>query len=148
VARIDSLRAGVSGVGNGTGGTPVGEHWFTANNATADRPVRVDTSTANPARVYDYWLGGKDNFAADRKAAHDAIAANPGIIVEARTNRAFLSRVVRELAGPAGYGSSWTSGLGYPARTTRTRSRSGSPRTAGSSTWTTTRRWSHTPGRC
>ena len=93
----------------------MGEHWFTANNATAARPARVDTSTADPARVYDYWLGGKDNFAVDRKAAHDAIAANPGIIVEARTNRAFLSRVVRELAGPAGIRQFLDIGAGIPS---------------------------------
>jgi S-adenosyl methyltransferase len=83
----------------------VGDQWFTA----------VDTSTANPARVYDYWLGGKDNFAADRKAAHDAIAVNPGIIVEARTNRAFLSRAVRELAGPAGIRQFLDIGAGIPS---------------------------------
>jgi hypothetical protein len=75
---------------------------------------RVDTSTANPARVYDYWLGGKDNFAVDRKAAHDAIAANPGIIVEVRTNRAFLSRAVRHLAGPAGIRQFLDIGSGMP----------------------------------
>src|SRR6201987_5006805 len=78
-------------------------------------PPGIDTTRANPARVYDYWLGGKDNFAADRKAAHDAIAANPGIIVEARTNRAFLSRVVRELAGPAGIRQFLDIGAGIPS---------------------------------
>jgi S-adenosyl methyltransferase len=83
----------------------VGDQWSTA----------VDTSTANPARVYDYWLGGKDNFAADRKAAHDAIAANPGIIVEARTNRAFLSRAVQQLAGPAGIRQFLDIGAGIPS---------------------------------
>jgi hypothetical protein len=42
---------------------------------------------AHPARVYNYWLGGKDNFAADREAAEQAIAANPGIKTDARANR-------------------------------------------------------------
>ena len=41
------------------------------------RPAGIDTSVAHPARVYDYWLGGKDNFAADREAAEQVIAARP-----------------------------------------------------------------------
>ena len=42
------------------------------------RPSRIDTSTAHSARIYNYWLGGKDNFPADREAAEAAMAANPG----------------------------------------------------------------------
>ena len=52
--------------------------------------VTVDTSVAHPARVYDYWLGGKDNFAADREAAEQVIAANPTVLPGVRANRAFL----------------------------------------------------------
>jgi S-adenosyl methyltransferase len=99
----------------GTGGKPVGEQWFTAIEATAGRPAVLDTSTANPARVYDYWLGGKDNFAADRKAAHDAIAANPGILVEVRANRGFLGRAVRLLAAEAGIRQFLDIGAGLPS---------------------------------
>jgi len=99
----------------GTGGKPVGEQWFTAVEATAGRPAVLDTSTANPARVYDYWLGGKDNFAADRKAAHDAIAANPAILVEVRANRGFLGRAVRLLAAEAGIGQFLDIGAGLPS---------------------------------
>ncbi len=99
----------------GTGGKPVGEQWFTAVETTADRPAVLDTSTANPARVYDYWLGGKDNFAADRKAAHDAIAANPGILVEVRANRGFLGRAVRLLAAEAGIRQFLDIGAGLPS---------------------------------
>jgi hypothetical protein len=99
----------------GTGGKPVGEQWFTAIEATADRPAVLDTSAANPARVYDYWLGGKDNFAADRKAAHDAIAANPGILVEVRANRGFLGRAVRLLAAEAGIRQFLDIGAGLPS---------------------------------
>jgi len=40
-------------------------------------PAVIDTSRAHPARVYDYWLGGKDNFAADREAAELALQAYP-----------------------------------------------------------------------
>ena len=39
----------------------------------------LDTSVAHPARVYDYWLGGKDNFAADREAAERVLAVAPGL---------------------------------------------------------------------
>ena len=61
-----------------------------------------DTQHAHSARVYNYWLGGKDNFAADREAAEQAIAANPGIVTDVRANRAFLARTVRFLAAERG----------------------------------------------
>ncbi len=58
-----------------------------------------DTSKAHPARVYDYWLGGKDNFAADRVLAERAAANAPEVSTACRENRAFLGRAVRMLAG-------------------------------------------------
>ena len=60
---------------------------------------KVDASVPNPARVYDYLLGGKDNFEADRKTAEAGIGAFPKIVASARANRAFLGRLVRYLAG-------------------------------------------------
>ena len=60
---------------------------------------KLDTTVPHPARVYDYWLGGKDNYAADREAAEAAIAVNPFIVPGVRTNRDFLGRAVRYLAG-------------------------------------------------
>ena len=54
-----------------------------------DNGPELDTQHAHSARVYNYWLGGKDNFAADREAAEQAIAANPGIVADVRANRAF-----------------------------------------------------------
>jgi len=48
---------------------------------------------AHPARVYDYWLGGKDNFEADRIAAAETIAAYPAVLSSARANREFLVRM-------------------------------------------------------
>jgi hypothetical protein len=74
------------------------EEWF-APVAPDRPPVDLDTTVAHPARIYDYWLGGKDNYAADREAAEQAIAAMPFIVSAARANRAFLGRVVRFLAG-------------------------------------------------
>ena len=59
------------------------------------RPRAVDASVPNIARIYDYWLGGKDNFAADRTAAEGLSAALPGLPLMARENRAFVGRAVR-----------------------------------------------------
>jgi len=78
-------------------------------------PVDLDTTVAHPARVYDYWLGGKDNFAADREAAEQAIAANPTIVPGVRTNRAFLRRTVSHLAGEAGIRQFLDIGTGLPS---------------------------------
>jgi hypothetical protein len=58
----------------------------------------IDVSVPNVARMYDYWLGGKDNFAADREAAERATAAVPQIPWLARQNRDFLCRAVQFLA--------------------------------------------------
>src|SRR5271165_758129 len=64
------------------------------------RPVPgIDTSVPNIARMYDYWLGGKDNFAADREAAERLASAIPALPWLARQNRDFLQRTVSFLAG-------------------------------------------------
>ena len=73
-----------------------------------------DTSVAHVARVYDYWLGGKDNFAADRAAGDQAIQAFPNIPLSARANRAYQARVVRFLAGEAGIRQFLDIGTGIP----------------------------------
>ncbi len=78
-------------------------------------PMEIDTSVAHPARVYDCWLGGKNNFAADREAAEQAIAANPDIVPAVRANRAFLGRAVRHLAITAGIRQFLDIGTGVPA---------------------------------
>jgi S-adenosyl methyltransferase len=82
--------------------------------AGPDRREALDTSVAHPARVYDYWLGGKDNFAADREAAEAAIADNPYIVPGVRTNREFLGRAVRYLTGEAGIRQFLDIGTGIP----------------------------------
>jgi hypothetical protein len=73
-----------------------------------------DTSVAHIARVYNYWLGGKDNYAADRAAGDRTIAEFPGIVVSARANRAFLRRVVRFLVTEAGIRQFLDIGTGIP----------------------------------
>ncbi len=74
----------------------------------------LTTSVAHPARVYDYWLGGKDNFAADRAAAECVIAANPNVLPGVRANRAFLQRAVSYLAREAGIRQFLDLGAGLP----------------------------------
>jgi len=59
----------------------------------------IDTTRAHPARIYDYWLGGKDNFAADREAGDLALKAYPELAQAVKSNRAFLGRAVRFVAG-------------------------------------------------
>jgi hypothetical protein len=83
--------------------------------APAGEAPAFDTSVAHVARVYNYWLGGKDNFAADRAAAEQAMAAFPGIALSARANRAFLRRAVTYLASQAGIGQFLDIGTGIPS---------------------------------
>ncbi len=84
-----------------------------AEASAAGRPA-FDTTVAHSARVHDYWLGGKDHFAADRAAGDAVIAAYPGIVESVRANRAFLARVVRFLAAEAGIRQFLDIGTGIP----------------------------------
>jgi len=74
-----------------------------------------DSTVAHPARVYDYWLGGKDNFAADREAGDQVLQAKPEIWQNVRANRAFLGRCVRFLAAEAGIRQFLDIGTGIPS---------------------------------
>ncbi len=80
---------------------------------TNDIPAAIDTGRANIARVYDYLLGGKDNYAADRELAEELLAQQPGIRQNARANRAFMQRVVRTVA-QAGVDQFLDLGTGLP----------------------------------
>jgi pyruvate/2-oxoglutarate dehydrogenase complex dihydrolipoamide acyltransferase (E2) component len=62
----------------------------------------IDTTKPHPARLYDYYLGGKDNYAVDKEAARQVLRAAPEVREIARANRAFLQRAVRFLVGEAG----------------------------------------------
>jgi len=79
-----------------------------------DPPPSVDTSVAHPARVYDYWLGGKDNFAADREVGEQTLRSYPDLALSVRGNRAFLGRSVRYLATEAGVRQFLDIGTGLP----------------------------------
>ena len=80
------------------------------------RPAAIDlrTDLPHPARIYDYLLGGKDNFAADRAAAQEALRANPDGRISCRENRAFLQRTVHYLAAEAGIRQFLDIGAGLP----------------------------------
>lgn len=75
-----------------------------------------DTAIPNVARMYDYYLGGKDNFAADREAAERVISLMPGSRAGARANRAFLMRAVRYLVAEAGIRQFLDIGTGLPTQ--------------------------------
>jgi hypothetical protein len=74
----------------------------------------VDTSRPHPARRYDYWLGGKDNFAVDRESADQIAAMFPHIRTAVLENRRFLRRVVSFLAAEAGVHQFLDIGTGFP----------------------------------
>lgn len=76
--------------------------------------VAIDTSVAHPARLYDYLLGGKDNFAADRVAAAQVLEITPHALVGVRANRAFLRRCVEYLVREAGIRQFLDLGTGLP----------------------------------
>jgi SAM-dependent methyltransferase len=74
----------------------------------------IDTSLPHSARVWNYWLGGKDNYAVDREVGDAWRALYPQIVVKARESRAFLGRAVRFLAGEAGIRQFLDIGTGLP----------------------------------
>src|SRR3984893_11518577 len=84
------------------------------STVSTGRPLPFDTSVAHQARVYDYMLGGRDNYAADRAAAEASIKIWPDIALGAQANRAFLGRAVRYLAGETGIRQFLDLGTGIP----------------------------------
>src|SRR6266545_1660337 len=92
-------------------GFPVTENSSSPNHEPALKP---DTSVPHGARVWNYWLGGKDNFAADREAGEQVRQVFPEIVEVARVSRAFLVRAVRYLAGEAGIRQFLDIGTGLP----------------------------------
>jgi S-adenosyl methyltransferase len=82
------------------------EHGFASSD--------IDTSRPHPARMYDYYLGGKDNYVVDREAAMAVLRVAPELRAMARENRAFLQRAVRFLVGEAGIRQVIDIGTGFP----------------------------------
>ncbi|WP_238009093.1 SAM-dependent methyltransferase [Dactylosporangium sp. AC04546] len=79
-----------------------------------DEIAKLDTTVAHSARLWNYLLGGKDNFAADREAAEQVLAFMPELVQSARFNRQFLGRAVRHLAGEAKVRQFLDIGTGLP----------------------------------
>jgi hypothetical protein len=115
VTGIRALESGYTRTGHGCR--------ITCNAATSQgttveplsAPLPPYVNYPNVARVYDYLLGGKDNFHADREAAERLIAITPDVLTAARQNRQFMERVVRYLVGQAGIRQIIDIGTGYPA---------------------------------
>jgi hypothetical protein len=76
---------------------------------------RFNPKVPNIARIYDYWLGGKDNFEADRKVGDMILQSDPGVAFSVRANRAFHTRAVRYLVAEAGVRQFLDIGTGIPA---------------------------------
>src|ERR1043165_318339 len=89
---------------------------MTSSSVDPDREPgsELDTSVPHSARVWNYWLGGKDNFAADRATGDQVLKVYPEIAEVARVSRAFLARVVRYLAGEVGIDQFLDIGTGLP----------------------------------
>ena len=80
----------------------------------APPPVELDTTVSHSARIWNYWLGGKDNYAVDREAGDKVAAMLPSIVAQARADRAFLGRAIRYLAGEEGIRQFLDIGTGLP----------------------------------
>jgi hypothetical protein len=95
-------------------------------------PPEIDTSVPNSARIWNYWLGGKDNYPIDRVAGDEYRAIYPAIVDVARASRRFLARAVRYLAGEAGIRQFLDVGTGLPDGRQHPRGRpAGRPRQPG-----------------
>ena len=83
--------------------------------AELDMPPEIDTAKPHPARIYDYFIGGKNHFAVDRETAAAVLRRSPAAHIAARENRAFLGRAVRYLTAEAGIRQFLDIGAGLPA---------------------------------
>jgi hypothetical protein len=77
-------------------------------------PRQIDTSVPHSARIWNYWLGGKDNYSIDRQVGEHVANLFPNIVDEARISRSFLRRAVRYLAAEVGIRQFIDVGTGLP----------------------------------
>jgi S-adenosyl methyltransferase len=92
-----------------------GKFFTSAIPAKLSELPKLDTSTAHIARVYDYWLGGKDNFTVDREVGDKVLDIHPETALSVRANRGFLARAVRYLAAREGIRQFLDVGTGLPS---------------------------------
>jgi hypothetical protein len=90
-------------------------HDFSPDDPLLDDPFEIDTSVAHPARRYNYWLGGKDNFEADRISGDEGLAIFPTAKIAAMENRRFLRRAVTFLVEEVGIRQFLDVGTGIPS---------------------------------
>jgi hypothetical protein len=121
---------------------------MTPSDLSGTLPAALDTSKPNVARAYDYLLGGKGSYAADREAVWQILWTWPEVRDMARANRAFMQRAVRFLAGEGGYGSSSTSARASPQPGRCMRWPDRSRRVPEWCKWTTIRSCTCTSARC
>ena len=114
----------------------------------ATEPFEVDTGVPHSARIWNYWLGGKDNFPVDREAGDEFARSSPRSSTSPAPPGSSWAAPSGTWPARPGSASSWTSAPACPPPTTPTRSPSGWPRTRGSSTSTTTRWCWSTPAPC
>ncbi|RFC77611.1 SAM-dependent methyltransferase [Streptomyces sp. AcE210] len=91
-----------------------GEGPVTSDARHGGQGSRIDTSRPHTARIWNYWLGGKDNYAVDEAAGDQIRQLHPGIVDYALADRAFLGRAVRHLAGEVGIRQFLDIGTGLP----------------------------------
>jgi S-adenosyl methyltransferase len=98
------------------GATVVSDKFFRSVLPGDEREVpKIDTNVAHIARVYDYWLGGKDNFAVDREIGDKVLQVHPETVLSVQANRKFLARSVRQLAANEGVRQFLDIGTGLPS---------------------------------
>ncbi|HEV7626800.1 MAG TPA: SAM-dependent methyltransferase [Streptomyces sp.] len=84
------------------------------NRDDPDLPAKIDSTVPHSARIWNYWLGGKDNYPVDQEAGDEFAKVFPGIVDAARGSRRFLARAVRHLVGQAGIRQFLDVGTGLP----------------------------------
>ncbi len=89
---------------------------MTDSSTNPEQWTKIDQTVAHSARIWNYWLGGKDNFAADREVGDQFRHVFPDIVPIARTSRGFLTRAVTYLAGEAGIRQFLDIGTGLPTQ--------------------------------
>ena len=87
---------------------------YSWTEAEKDLMEGIDTTVPHSARIWNYWLGGKDNYPVDREAGDQFLKAYPGMAAEARANRQFLARAIKYLVTEAGVGQFLDIGTGLP----------------------------------
>ncbi|MFI2205457.1 SAM-dependent methyltransferase [Streptomyces sp. NPDC020192] len=85
-----------------------------ASTSEAALRQKIDTSVPHSARIWNYWLGGKDNYPVDEQAGDAYTAVFPGIVTIARSSRAFLRRTITYLVAEAGIRQFLDVGTGLP----------------------------------